>query len=110
MLHKDYKNKNSIARPVESDSYFRGSVRMKVVAVALLTLTSLVFTQLIFANSLATDGDKLSKVQQEIKNLEKENMAIKAEIAKYSSLSNLSKKAKEQGFVKPQTVEVANKH
>lgn len=107
---KDYKYKRDNSPSSESSAfYFRGSVHLKVVIFSLLILTSMVFTQLVFANSLATDGEKLSQVQEEIRNLEKENMSIKVEIAQESSLTKLVKKAKDSGFIKPQSVTVADK-
>lgn len=87
-------------------SHLAGTIKLKVVFIALFTLVGLFATQLVFANNLATDGKKLSQVQLEIKRLESENMSIKAEIAKASSLFNLSKMAQDLGFTKPTRVTI----
>ncbi len=75
---------------------------------SLFLLVGLVFTQLVFANNLATGGEKLSQVQDEISTLERENMSLKTEIAKASALTKLSEKAKQSGFIKPQVVTIVN--
>jgi cell division protein FtsB len=79
----------------------KGAIKVKIVFVFGFLLVGLVFTQLVFANNLATDGQKLSNVQQEIRHLESENTTLKAEIAKTSALTNLSAKAQGLGFKKP---------
>ena len=66
--------------------------------------TLLFFTQLVFANGLATDGQKIAQVEEEIQNLESENTILRVEIARKSSLVSLSKKAAEDGFKKPSLV------
>ena len=67
--------------------------------------TSFLFNKmLVFANGLATDGQKIAKVEEEIQNLESENTILRVEIAKKSSLVSLSKKAAEDGFKKPSLV------
>lgn len=81
----------------------RGSIRLKAVFLALFLLIALVSTQLVFANSLATDGEKLSQIREEIKVIEKENVYLHAEIAKVSSLTSLSKEAQKSGYIIPQT-------
>ncbi len=86
-----------------------GSVRLKVVFLSLFLLVGLVFTQLVFANSLATDGEKLARVQKEIKRLERENISLKAEIAHNSALTNLAQSAKNSGFTKPKTITIIDK-
>lgn len=78
-----------------------GTIKIKLLFLAGVLITSLFFTQLVFANNLATDGQKLSEVQQEIRSLERENMTLKADIADESSLNTLSKKADILGFKKP---------
>ena len=64
-------------------------------------VASLFVSQLVFANNLATDGQKLSSVDDQIKELEAQNTTLKMQIAQASSFVNLSKKAKDLGFSKP---------
>ena len=75
-----------------------GKVKVRVLIVAALVLTSLFATQLVFAASLSTDGQRLAKIEEEIARRESENANLKTEIARESSLSNLSQKAKSLGF------------
>lgn len=81
-----------------------GKIRVKVLVVTAVAATALIFVQLVFANNLATDGHKLSNVNDEIARLERENTNLKAQIAQQSSLVSLSKKAQELGFEKPAKV------
>ena len=81
-----------------------GGVKVKLMVVISAAATLLFFTQLVFANGLATDGQKIAKVEEEIQNLESENTILRVEIAKKSSLVSLSKKAAEDGFKKPSLV------
>ena len=76
-----------------------GKIKVKVLIIMVLVVFALIFGQLIFANSLATDGQKLSQIEDEIQELEAENTTLRAKIAQESSLTTLSKKAKELGFV-----------
>lgn len=81
-----------------------GRVRLKVLLTLTFVVFALVFSQLVYANNLATDGEKLGKIQDEIKALEEENTYLKVEIAKESSFQTLSKKAKDLGFDKKANV------
>lgn len=92
---------NYIYKKEKNKNLKQGSVKVKIIFIFVFLLTGLVFTQLVFANNLATDGQKLSKYQDEIRQLENENTTLKAEIAQKSSLASLSKKAEELGFKKP---------
>lgn len=96
--YHDYKKKKRFKYNIP------GTIKIKLVLLLGIVISSLFFTQLVFANNLATDGEKLSQVQQEIKSLERENMTLKAEIADESSLNTLSKKANTLGFKKPSKV------
>ena len=62
---------------------------------------SLFFAQLVFANNLATDGQKLGQIQAQIANLKDQNMTLRVQIAQTSSFQTLAKKAAEMGFVNP---------
>ena len=81
-----------------------GRVKVKVLVVASILAATLITAQMVFANNLATDGNKLSNVSDQITRLERENISLKVEIAQESSLSSLNKKAQDFGFVKPQKV------
>lgn len=98
LTFQDYK------KETKSKSSIPGTIKIKLLLLTGILLTGLFFTQLVFANNLATDGQKLSEVQQEIKSLERENMTLKADIATESSLNTLSKKADILGFKKPSKV------
>ena len=87
-------------------SLFGGKIRLRVLVAVSLMVISLVFAQLVFANNLAVDGKKLSEIDDEIKNLEAQNTTLKVEIAKASSLTSLSKRANNLGFVKPQKINI----
>lgn len=80
---------------------FAGKITVKLLVVVSILISTLFVSQLVFANNLATDGQKLSNVDLEIKKLEAENTTLKVQIANVSSFINLSKKAQELGFGKP---------
>ena len=81
-----------------------GGVKVKLMVVISAVASLLFFTQLVFANGLATDGQKITQVEEEIQKLESENTILRVEISKKSSLVYLSKKAAEDGFEKPSLV------
>ena len=88
----------------EQNYNFIGRVRVRLLVALTVLVLGLFFTQLVFANSLATDGQKLAQIQNEIKSLEDQNMTLKVQIAQASSFQTLSKKASLMGFVSPQKV------
>ena len=81
-----------------------GKIKVKVLVLFVLVVITLFTTQLVFANSLATDGQKLAEIESEIERLEAENTTLKAKIAQESSLVVLSQKAQDLGFNKPSKV------
>lgn len=93
----DLKNLN---KPKENYN-FKGRITLKLLVVLAFLVVLLVSAQLIYANSLATDGQKLSDVESEIKKLETENKNLKIQISEESSLSSLSKRVQDLGFQKP---------
>ncbi len=97
-IYHDYKKNGNANYSVP------GKVKIKLLFLIGIVISSLFFTQLVFANNLATDGQKLSEVQQEMRRLERENMTLKADIAAESSLNTLSKKAEVMGFKRPSKV------
>lgn len=101
MIRSDFKVKNE-----KNFSYFYGKIRLKVLVAVAILVATLVFTQLVFANNLALDGQKLSKIDNQIKQLEAENTTLKVKIANVSSLTALAQKAQELRFVKPQKVTI----
>lgn len=93
-----------------SDLYYSGSLRfrhnfgrarVKVLIFLTCAIASLFFAQLVFANSLAADGQKLAQITKEIDKLEAQNTTLKVKIAQESSLASLSQEAQDLGFVKP---------
>ena len=78
-----------------------GRVKVQLLVGSAVLVVGLFFAQLVFANSLATDGQKLSKIQGEIAIVEAQNTTMKVQIAHESSLKTLSEKAQKLGFDKP---------
>lgn len=81
---------------------FFGKAKLQIlVYVGIFTLIALVFGQLVFANNLATDGEKLANIEDQIQKLQDENTSLRVRIAKETSLVNLSKIAQDEGFSRP---------
>lgn len=78
-----------------------GKIRVRLLVVLATFVFGLFFAQLVFANNLATDGQKLGEIQKQIENLNAQNMTLKVQIAQVSSFQTLSKKAQDLGFVDP---------
>lgn len=89
-------------KPVKNKKSFNliGKIKVKIVLVVATLVVSLMTTQLVFANGLATTGLELSEIENEINRLEVKNRVLKVEIAKESSLATLSLKANDLGFKK----------
>src|SRR3972149_1935724 len=83
-----------------------GKIKVKVLIILATVVALILTTQLVFAASLATDGEKLSQIELEIRSLEQENTALKVKISDESSLKTLSKKAEQLGFTKPSEIVV----
>ncbi|MBI3282466.1 hypothetical protein HYZ70_00115 [Candidatus Curtissbacteria bacterium] len=81
-----------------------GKAKVKILIVASCILLAMITAQLVFAANLATDGEKLSRIYEEMEKLEAENTKLRIEIAQDSSLTNLAKLAEESGFAKPSKV------
>lgn len=103
MKYYDYKIKNN-----EVNLNLIGKIRVKLLVITALMVFTLIFAQLVFASSLAVDGQRLSKIEEQIKSLEAENTTLKVEIAKESALSNLAQKAEAKGFKKPKEIIIPN--
>lgn len=88
----------------KKDLNLAGKIEVKILVFFACAVILLLFTQLVFANNLATDGQKLSEIEEEIQKLNAENTTLKVEIAKESSLNALSKKAKDLSFERPSRV------
>lgn len=78
-----------------------GKVRVQLLVGLAVVLVGLFTAQLVFASSLATDGEKLSQITDQINKIEAENTQLRVQIAKESALSNLSEKAQDLGFSSP---------
>ena len=59
-----------------------GGVKVKLMVVISAVASLLFFTQLVFANGLATDGQKIAQVEEEIQKLESENTILRVEFPK----------------------------
>ena len=81
-----------------------GKIKVKVLVIISLLVSASFFAQLVLANNLATDGEKLAKIHEEIKRLDAENTTLKVEIAQESSLNAISQKAQSLGFLNPAKV------
>ncbi len=96
MLPADFKN-IYIKEKKESFNLI-GRIKIKVLILAAIAVAFLFSAQLVLANNLATDGQKVSQIEDQINHLEQENTTLRAGIAQESSLSYLSQKAKDLGF------------
>jgi len=88
----------------KQDFNFIGKIKVKILVIAAISVVGLFMAQLVFANKLATDGQKLSLIEEEIRNLEAQNLTLKVSIAQESSLVSISKKAQGLGFEKPSQI------
>jgi len=81
---------------------FFGKAKLQIVIyVGVFTMLALIFGQLVFANNLATDGEKLANIEDEIQKLQYENTSLRMQIAKETSLAYLSQVAQKEGFSRP---------
>ena len=78
-----------------------GKIKVKILIAFSCMLFLLISAQLVAANNLATDGQKLQQIYEEIEKLEAEETRLEVEIAQNSSLAVLSQKAQESGFRRP---------
>lgn len=81
-----------------------GKIKIQLLVFLGLLLIALFTTQLVFASSLATDGQKLSEINSQISKLETENTNLKVQISQESSLTQLSQKAQQMGFSQPSKI------
>jgi len=76
-----------------------------VLLILIITLTAfLSLGQLVVSHYLATMGEKLSLLEAKANQLERENQILEEEIKASGSLSKISLRAKELGFVKTTAV------
>ncbi len=68
-----------------------------------ITLIFMIFTvallQVVILNRDSTSGENLVKINKEIEKVEKENIKLSQQIASASSLTTISQKAKQLGFI-----------
>src|SRR5437870_4205530 len=81
-----------------------GKVKVKILVVVALAVVVLFSAQLVFANKLATDGEKLAEIEDQIQSIEGQNTTLKVQIAQETSLVKMTQKAKDLGFEKPSQV------
>ena len=80
---------------------FFGIIKLKVLVVFAMLLSLLLISQLVFASNLTSDGQKMQEIARQLDRLETENQILKTEIARVSSLSQLSQEAEKLGLSKP---------
>jgi cell division protein FtsL len=85
---------------IEKTDFF-GKVKLKILIVFAIILSSLFAAQIVIAGGLTADGKKLHQINEEALKLQSENLYLKSQIAQISSLTNLSQKAQTLGFNKP---------
>lgn len=66
----------------------------------------LLLAQLLIANKLATDGEKVSKIEELTLLLEEEDVNLANQVVTLGSLNQIAKRAQELGLVKVNRVEV----
>jgi len=81
-----------------------GKIKVRVIVIIGSLVAFSFFAQLVFANNIATDGQKLAQIQNETKKLESENTTLKVRIAQESSLATLTQKAQELNFRRPSKI------
>ena len=78
---------------------------MKLVKLFFVVIAGLVLTSVTLSNHSLDDSEKVSALSQEVIQLEKDNTVLRAEIAEAGSLTKLSGRVEELGFVgSPQVV------
>ncbi len=98
--HKKFEHVQSISTPWES----MGRVKIKMLLGLAVGIAVLLSAQLVFASNLSTDGQNLTIVEAEISLQETENLNLRSQIAKVSSLKKLSERAQTLGFQPPDKV------
>ena len=78
-----------------------GKLKFLLVLVGLL-IFGLVAIQLVLANFLATQGEKIATLEKGISDVDLENKILRSQIATQGSISRILDKAKAQGMEKPQ--------
>lgn len=82
-------------------------INMKKTALLTIGLVGIIIVlavvQVTVTNKISTHGIYLSKLEQELDSLKKENTLLKEEILEKSSLTNISEKAETLGFVASRT-------
>lgn len=70
-----------------------------VIIFIFVTIFGLCIAQISVANQISTTGAELAALQQEIDEYERQNTILEEEVLTASSLTNISEKAEELGFV-----------
>lgn len=68
--------------------------------------TLLLLAQLLIANKLATDGEKVSEIEGLTQHLEDENIYLANQVVMLGSLNQIAERARDSGLVKVSRVEV----
>ncbi len=68
------------------------------IALNLLVIVALSIVQVVAANSISTTGIELSKIQEEITGLQKQNEVLHEQVLSLSSLTSIASRAADMGF------------
>lgn len=98
------KNSAFKANKINQNFNLIGKIKLKVLIISCFLILAVLTTQMVFASSLAVDGEKLSQIEQELERLDVENTQLRARIAQESSFKTLSQKATQLGFTKPKKI------
>ena len=70
----------------------------------MLTLAILQLVKVYVSNEMVTDGIQLGELQEQTKEIQKQNKILREEILERSSLRHLAEEAEKQGFVPAQYI------
>ena len=68
------------------------------IALNILVIIALSIVQVVAANSISTTGIELSKIQDEITTLQKQNEVLHEQVLSLSSLNSIASRAASMGF------------
>lgn len=71
-----------------------------LISLIILIIVSLAASQVVVSNKLSTSGAVLDSLRRQTSRFQEENEILKTELASVSSLTTISLKAREKGFIK----------
>lgn len=81
------------------------SLPKKYIALAVVSLFTLMLMEIWVSNNVADYGEKFAKLSQLTKTLSLENQVLENEIAQQQSLKNVASKSSELGFSQPESIQ-----